>query len=105
MSRWSEHRCAKALVPALSTYKDGLTAQYVEELHNAKALQAMSIFGMQARGPAAAEYAERLARECAGYWRGGRQLCEKRSLRGNRCANRKHAAPGEKAKVDKETKK
>ncbi len=39
-------------------------------------------------------YAEMLAAECADYWRGGRQLCEQRSLTGRRCANRRHRVPG-----------
>ncbi len=54
----------------------------------------MSLFSMSARGPATARYAEMLADECVDYWRGGRQLCEERSLTGRRCANRKHRLPG-----------
>ncbi len=50
----------------------------------------MSLFSLSARGPAAARYASALASECADYWRGGRQLCERRSLTGHRCANRRH---------------
>ena len=53
----------------------------------------MSLFSMSARGPRVAHYAEALAAECADYWRGGRQLCERRSLTGRRCANRRHRAP------------
>jgi len=50
----------------------------------------MSQYSVSARGPRSGEYAERLAFECAEHWRGGRQMCEEVSLRGNRCLNRRH---------------
>ena len=35
-------------------------------------LAAMSVYSMQARGPASEKYAERLAADCTDYWQSGR---------------------------------
>ncbi len=88
--KFSEIRCQKALPQAFAAYKDGLQEHYTEDLHNAKFIQAMSLFSMTARGPSSAEYADLLAQECASHWKGGRQMCEEVSLTGNGCANRRH---------------
>ena len=56
----------------------------------------MSVFSQSARGPASKRFASRLARDCAEHWRSaGRQQCERVSLTGNRCHNRKHRVPGQ----------
>ena len=57
-------------------------------------LQAMAHFSQHGRGSAMAEYADRLAADCNGHWRAGRQLCEEISLTGKNCSNRKHLVHG-----------
>jgi hypothetical protein len=37
-------------------------------------MQAMALFSLQARGPASASFAEKLAAECTSYWQSGRQV-------------------------------
>ena len=66
----------------------------VKICHNAKLLQAMSVFSLQARGPFTAKYADMLVKECNDYWQAGRQMCEELSLTGHHCSNRKHNIPG-----------
>ena len=62
--RFSEARCAKSLPMAFAAYKEGLQSHYLAEVHNAKLLQAMSIYSNQSRGNASQKYAERLVEEC-----------------------------------------
>jgi len=97
---FSELRCKKILPVALGVYEDNLPLHYNEEYHNAKILQALSVFSMQARGPASEKFAERLAAECTEVWRAGRQRCEELSLTGNLCINKKHNLPGQEALQD-----
>jgi len=92
---FSELRCKKILPTAISTYTDGLPPHYTAEYHNAKLLQAMSMYSMQARGPASEKFAEVLAAECTNYWQSGRQMCEEISLTGNHCTSRRHTLPGQ----------
>ena len=82
-------------------------------LAQAKLLAAMSLYSMQARGPASEKLAEVLAAECLAYWQvprltncrlqgmklffqAGRQMCEELSLTGNHCTARRHTVPGTK---------
>jgi protein SMG8 len=65
-------RCKKILPQAVQTYQDSLPPHYTTEYHHAKLLAAMSVYSMQARGPASEKYAERLAAECTEYWQSGR---------------------------------
>ena len=94
-NRFSEARCAKSLPVAFSAYKEGLPTHYLEEYHNAKLLQAMSVFSLQGRGPFTAKYAEILIKDCNTYWQSGRQMCEELSLTGHHCSNRKHNVHGQ----------
>merc|ERR1719318_178944 len=55
----------------------------------------MSMYSMQARGPASEKFAEVLAAECTNYWQSGRQMCEEISLTGNHCTARRHTLPGQ----------
>ena len=57
-------RCAKSLPMAFAAYKEGLQSHYLAEVHNAKLLQAMSLYSNQSRGNASQKYAERLVEEC-----------------------------------------
>merc|ERR1719422_2626785 len=92
---FSELRCKKILPTAISAYTDGLPPHYTAEYHNAKLLQAMSMYSMQARGPASEKFAEVLAAECTNYWQSGRQMCEEISLTGNHCTARRPTLPGQ----------
>ena len=92
---FSELRCKKILPQALAVYEENLPAYYNTEYHTAKLLQAMSVFSMQARGPASEKFAERLASDCLEIWRSGRVRCEELSLTGNLCQHRKHTLPGQ----------
>lgn len=92
---FSELRCKKILPTAISTYTEGLPPHYTAEYHNAKLIQAMSMYSMQARGPASEKFAEVLAAECTNYWQSGRQMCEEISLTGNHCTARRHTLPGQ----------
>jgi len=92
---FSELRCKKILPTAISAYTDGLPPHYTAEYHNAKLLGAMSMYSMQARGPASEKFAEVLAAECTNYWQSGRQMCEEISLTGNHCTARRHTLPGQ----------
>jgi hypothetical protein len=67
-------RCKKILPQALLTYQEGLPPHYTSEYHQAKLLAAMSLYSMQARGPASEKYAERLAADCTDYWHSGRHV-------------------------------
>ena len=115
---FSELRCKKILPSAVSAYKDGLPPHYTAEYHSAKLLQAMSVYSMQARGPASAKFAEFLATECTSYWQSGRQRCEELSLTGditpclaitdsllclgNNCTNRRHVTRDQGQEAPKE---
>ena len=88
-------RCKKILPSAITAYNEGLPPHYTAEYHHAKLLAAMSVYSMQARGPASEKFAEMLAEECTNYWQSGRQMCEELSLTGNNCTNRRHVLPGE----------
>jgi len=92
---FSELRCKKILPQAISVYEEGLPPYYNTEYHNAKLLQAMSVFSIQARGPASEKYAEKLAAECQAIWRSGRVRCEQLSLTGNLCMHKKHVLPNQ----------
>jgi len=92
---FSELRCKKILPKALAVYEENLPAYYNLEYHTAKLIQAMSVFSMQARGPASEKFAERLAESCQDIWRAGRVRCEELSLTGHLCQHRKHALPGQ----------
>ena len=92
---FSELRCKKILPTAVAAYTEGLPPHYTAEYHNAKLLAAMSVYSMQARGPASEKFAEMLAAECTTYWQSGRQMCEELSLTGNNCTNRRHVLPGQ----------
>lgn len=92
---FSELRCKKILPAALACYTDGLPPHYTADYHNAKLLQAMSMYSIQARGPASEKFAEVLAQDCTSYWQSGRQMCEEISLTGNHCTNRRHTLPGQ----------
>merc|ERR1719447_116560 len=93
---FSELRCKKILPTAMAAYKEGLPQHYTQEYHQAKLLAAMSLYSMQARGPASEKLAEVLAAECLAYWQAGRQMCEELSLTGNHCTARRHTVPGTK---------
>lgn len=88
--RFSETQCGKALPLAFAAYQEGLQSHYLAEVHNAKLLQAMSVYGLHARGPASQKYAQLLLDKCTSFWMAGRQMCEELSLTGNHCTNRKH---------------
>ena len=92
-NRFSESRCAKALPNAISAYKEGLQPHYLQDYHQAKLLQAVTLYSHQSRGPSSKKYAELLVEECNAYWQAGRQMCEELSLTGNNCNNRKHLVP------------
>ena len=92
-NRFSESRCAKALPNAITNYKEGLQSHYLYDYHQAKLLQAVTLFSHQSRGPASKKYAELLVEECTAYWQAGRQMCEELSLTGHHCTNRKHLVP------------
>jgi len=92
---FSELRCKKILPTAIAAYTEGLPPHYTAEYHNAKLLGAMSMYSMQARGPASEKFAEVLAAECTNYWQSGRQMCEEISLTGNHCTARRHTLPGQ----------
>ena len=62
--RFSENRCSKSLPLAFAAYKEGLQSHYLAEVHNAKLLQAMSLYSNQSRGNASQKYAEKLVEEC-----------------------------------------
>ena len=68
---------------------------YTAEYHNAKLLAAMSVYSMQARGPASEKFAELLAADCNAHWQAGRRMCEEISLTGNHCTARRHALSGQ----------
>ena len=89
-NRFSESRCAKALPNAITNYKEGLQSHYLYDYHQAKLLQAVTLFSHQSRGPSSKKYAELLVEECTAYWQAGRQMCEELSLTGHHCTNRKH---------------
>ena len=55
---FSELRCKKILPAAMATYKEGLPLHYTAEYHQAKLLAAMSLYSVQARGPASEKLAE-----------------------------------------------
>jgi len=92
---FSELRCKKIIPSALAAYKENLPQHYTAEYHQAKLLAALSVYSMQARGPASEKFAEHLADECTRYWQSGRQMCEELSLTGNNCINRRHQIPGQ----------
>ena len=92
-NRFSEARCAKALPNAITNYKEGLQSHYLYDYHQAKLLQAVTLFSHQSRGPSSKKYAELLVEECTAYWQAGRQMCEELSLTGHHCTNRKHLIP------------
>ncbi|XP_040566769.1 nonsense-mediated mRNA decay factor SMG8 [Lepeophtheirus salmonis] len=86
----SKSICSMALPRALDKYEDGLPSHYLEEYHNIKLLQAMSVLSIHARGPCAVEYAKTLQEECTYYWASSRQQCEAVSLSGKHCIKRIH---------------
>ncbi|TRY75744.1 hypothetical protein TCAL_11106 [Tigriopus californicus] len=93
--RFSEQRCSKAHPLAFNAYKEGLPQYFTQDFHNAKLMQAMSIFSVQARGPSTSKYAEKLAEDCRAFWENGRQMCEEYSLTGNPCKQRLHYIHGQ----------
>ena len=102
---FSELRCKKIMPSAMTAYKEGLPPHYTAEYHGAKLLAAMSVYSMQARGPASEKFAELLAADCTTYWQSGRQMCEELSLTGNHCTNRRHLVPGQEQGQDPGSKK
>lgn len=99
-NRFSESRCAKALPNAVAAYKEGLQPHYLYDYHQAKLLQAVTLFSHQSRGPSSKKYAELLVEECTSYWQSGRQMCEELSLTGHHCTNRKHLVPTPQSSVN-----
>ena len=77
---FSELRCKKILPTAVSAYNEGLPPHYTAEYHSAKLLAAMSVYSMQARGPASEKFAELLAAECTNYWQSGDHLTNHNSV-------------------------
>jgi protein SMG8 len=65
---FSELRCKKILPSAMAAYKEGLPQHYTQDYHQAKLLAAMSLYSVQARGPASEKLAEVLAADCLAYW-------------------------------------
>ena len=95
----SELMCKKILPSAVSAYTDVLPPHCTAEYHAAKLLAAMSVYSMQARGPASEKFAEMLVAECNSYWQSGRQMCDELSLTGNYCTNRRRVLPGQESSV------
>lgn len=89
-TRFSEQRCKKVLPLALARYQEALPNHYTRATHEARLASAMTLFGVQARGPVFNQYCTQLEAECLAYWETGRQLCEAASLTGNPCTLPKH---------------
>lgn len=92
---FSEQRCLKVLPLALARYQEGLPAHYTRATHEARLASALTLFGVQARGPVFHQYCAQLEAECLVYWEAGKQLCEVASLTGNPCTLPKHSAEQE----------
>ncbi|XP_017784295.1 PREDICTED: protein SMG8 isoform X2 [Nicrophorus vespilloides] len=88
-TRFSEQRCLKVLPLAVARYQEALTGRYTSTVHETRLGFAMALFGAQARGPMFHKFSKQLEAECVAFWKNGKQLCEKLSLTGNPCTQRK----------------
>ena len=85
LTKFSDHRCEKALSSAFRVYQDNLPNQYTTEKHLTHVQNALSYFSNYARGPSFERYLEELKNKCNYYWENGHQVCEVKSLTNHHC--------------------
>ena len=92
-SRFSDGRCNKMVMSAVTYYQENLPAHYNKETHERKLMLTLQYFTVNSRGPAIYKYIKMIQSECDKIWNNGRKMCEEISLTGNCCIHKVHRLP------------